>query len=155
MQYRAAWQEGRGWRGLTVDGHDNGEVHDSTHDLLDILEEVDAISESHALSVFVVTSSGDHKASLLFCKPACFLREVTDQEEGRNSNEDRQDALEDENPLPVMQTSDTFHVGNSTGKQTTEGSGGDDGAPVHGHPGLGLFTLVPDGDQVETWKGVS
>lgn len=63
--------------------------------------------------------------------------------------EDKGDeTLEDEDPGPAVESTNTVHLHDATGEETAKGTGGSGGREEDGHAETALVALIPHGDAV-------
>lgn len=74
------------------------------------------------------------------------LRVVVHVEEGNDGNDESEETLKDEDPLPPMQTSKTVHLNDTASKKTTKGSSGGCSREEDGHSQTAFVAAVPHSD---------
>lgn len=78
-------------------------IHDTSKDVLEILEEDHDIARGKGLRYLIRACSRNNKPPLLLGQPACLLGEIRHEEKCRDADRNRQDAFKDEDPPPITQ----------------------------------------------------
>lgn len=85
----------------------------------------------------------------LVVKPSDLLGEIGHEEKAGQTNDGCEQTLDNEYPSPAIVAADTCHLADSSGQDTTEGTGEGGGAEEKAEALLGLATGVPHAHQVK------
>lgn len=92
----------------------------------------------------ILKTENDEVTLLLSQKSSC-LGEIVQEPEGEKGDDDGGDALEDKDPPPTFETSNTVHLGDSKSKQATKGTCDGGSRKEQGLAELDLVPAVPHG----------
>jgi hypothetical protein len=73
---------------------------------------------------------------------------IVHNEEGHDSKDHGEETLDDEDPSPTIKATNTVHLHDTTGEETTESTGSSGSGEEDGHAETTFVTLVPEGDVV-------
>lgn len=106
--------------------------------------EIETIRQNRAI-LFKTT---DDLLTLRVVKELGSVGVVVHDEEGCDSKDESEKALNDKDPGPAVETTNTVHLHNTTSKETTKGTGSSGSREEDGHTETALVTLVPESDVV-------
>ena len=120
--------------------HEGEEPH---HRVLGSLTETSPDRSVLALSDGVNGHTADSKVALFLCKPPGIVGEVREKEESDDSDQEGDDTLEDEEPLPARDARNSVEaVEDTSSNQTSESSGEDVTSVQDGNASGDLLAVV-------------
>jgi len=146
--------DGGGEVGIGVGRDDESEIHESTSDDTEVLEDgADVLEggpdgETRVTDVLLQTSLDE--SLLILRQPFDGLGEVSNEPPHDKCNDAGKGTLEDENPSPSRVVGNAVHLADAGGEQTTESTSQRSGGKEEGVSLLDLITFVPHGNEVRT-----
>lgn len=131
-------------RGVDADGDDH--VDPDLPVLEGITEELplELIRENGS----VLFEAADDLLALSVAEELGSVGVVVHDEEGHDSEAESDETLEDEDPGPAVETTNTVHLHDAAGQETTKGTSSSGSGEEDGHAETALVALVPHGDVV-------
>jgi hypothetical protein len=131
--------------------HVSHEGEDPDHGILSSLAETSPDGGVLTLADGIDGHAADSKVTLSLCEPPCVVREVGKQEKTDDGNQEGDNTLEDEEPLPARDASNiTKTVEDTSCDQTSEGSGEDVTSVKDSDAGSDLLTVVEHRQEVDS-----
>lgn len=140
-------EDGDGVEGdVDADGDDH--VDPDLPILHGVLEElhVELIRENGA----ILLEAADDFLLLTLSEELGGIRVVVHDKEGGDGSDEGDDALNDEDPRPTGEATDTLHLHDTTGEETTESTSSSGGREEDGHSETAFVTTIPHGDAAKS-----